>query len=216
MPASALIARWAHDAKQNPQHSQLVLAYTRDDVKALNHRDPHPASANRPARAQPRRSPTETRQARFRRQRPHPLPAQRTRPRREERLAWAPSRASNRRPAVKLDGAADTRVAVDTKFYKHLDYGYAATVHKAQGTTVDRTYVLASRHFDRHTSYVALSRHREEATLFWGREEFAGRAGQGASNDAVEAKRNFEAVLRARDPKSSPTITSKVGGRVRR
>jgi len=25
-------------------------------------------------------------------------------------------------------------------------------VHKAQGTTVDRTYVLATPHFDRHTT----------------------------------------------------------------
>jgi len=34
---------------------------------------------------------------------------------------------------------------IDTKFYKHLGLGYAATVQKAQGTTVDRTYVLATR-----------------------------------------------------------------------
>ena len=33
----ALIARWAHDHKQNPNASQLVMAFTRDDVKALNH-----------------------------------------------------------------------------------------------------------------------------------------------------------------------------------
>ena len=32
----ALIARWAHDHRQDPTASQLVLAYTRDDVKALN------------------------------------------------------------------------------------------------------------------------------------------------------------------------------------
>jgi Ti-type conjugative transfer relaxase TraA len=33
----ALIARWAHDHKQNSNTSQLVMAFTRDDVKALNH-----------------------------------------------------------------------------------------------------------------------------------------------------------------------------------
>ena len=77
---------------------------------------------------------------------------------------------------IKLDGETGIRVAVDTKFYKHLDYGYATTVHKAQGTTVDRTYVLATPHFDRHTSYVALSRHREAATVFYASDDFGGRA----------------------------------------
>jgi ATP-dependent exoDNAse (exonuclease V) alpha subunit len=33
----ALIARWAHDHRKNPNASQLVMAFTRDDVKALNH-----------------------------------------------------------------------------------------------------------------------------------------------------------------------------------
>jgi ATP-dependent exoDNAse (exonuclease V) alpha subunit len=81
---------------------------------------------------------------------------------------------------VRLDGAApgmgegERRVAVDTRWYNHLDHGYAATVYKAQGTTVDRTYVLATPHYDRHSTYVALSRHREEATVFYGREDFQG------------------------------------------
>ena len=79
---------------------------------------------------------------------------------------------------VKLDGPADTRVAVDTKFYKYLDHGYATTVHKAHGTTVDRTYVLATPHFDRHTTYVAMSRHRETATVFYASDDFGGRGGQ--------------------------------------
>ena len=33
---SALLARWARDAKEEPKASQLVLAYTRDDVHELN------------------------------------------------------------------------------------------------------------------------------------------------------------------------------------
>ena len=46
--------------------------------------------------------------------------------------------------------------------YKDFDHGYAATVHKTQGSTLDHTFVLGSRHFDKHTAYVAMSRHREE------------------------------------------------------
>jgi hypothetical protein len=35
--------------------------------------------------------------------------------------------------------------------------------------------VLATSHFDRHTSYVALSRHRDNATVFYATDDFGGR-----------------------------------------
>jgi len=69
--------------------------------------------------------------------------------------------------------AEPKRITVDLKQYNHLDYGYAATIHKAQGVTVDRSYVLASKGMDSHLAYVGMSRHRESADLFWSREEFA-------------------------------------------
>ena len=43
---------------------------------------------------------------------------------------------------------------------------------RAISPTVDRAYVLASDRMDRHLSYVAMTRHREEATLYAGRDEF--------------------------------------------
>jgi len=57
--------------------------------------------------------------------------------------------------------------------YGHVDHGYAATVHKAQGVTVDRAHVLASRFMDRHGAYVGLTRHRAGVLLHYGRDEFA-------------------------------------------
>ena len=56
--------------------------------------------------------------------------------------------------------------------YDHIDHGYAATIHKAQGVTVDNAQVLASRYFDRHAAYVALSRHRENVQLHYSTEIF--------------------------------------------
>src|SRR5262249_50733203 len=55
-----------------------------------------------------------------------------------------------------------------------IDHGYAATIHKAQGVTVDRTHVLATPGMDAHGSYVALSRHRDGVDLHYGRDDFAG------------------------------------------
>jgi hypothetical protein len=58
-----------------------------------------------------------------------------------------------------------------------VDHGYAATIHKAQGVTVDRAHVLASSHLDRHAAYVGLTRHREGVELHWAREDMRDRAG---------------------------------------
>lgn len=51
--------------------------------------------------------------------------------------------------------------------YSQLAHGYAVSVHKAQGVTVDKVFVLASDSMtDREWSYVAASRHREQVRLF--------------------------------------------------
>ena len=64
-------------------------------------------------------------------------------------------------------------IAFDLKDYDRIDHGYAATIHKAQGMTVDRTHVLATPGLDAHGSYVALSRHRDGMDLHYGRDDFA-------------------------------------------
>jgi Ti-type conjugative transfer relaxase TraA len=64
-------------------------------------------------------------------------------------------------------------VTFDLKDYNRIDHGYAATIHKAQGMTVDRTHVLATPGMDAHSSYVALSRHRDGMDLHYGRDDFA-------------------------------------------
>jgi Ti-type conjugative transfer relaxase TraA len=220
----ALLERWAKD--QEVTASQLIVAYTREDVRELNA------------------------EARGIRRERHELGAsesiQTTRGEREiavnERIMFLRNekslgvkngsvgtveRIDHGVLQVRLDGKDQTRIVVDTRDYQDLDYGYASTIHKSQGSTVDRTYILASRYFDRHTSYVALSRHRDGAMLFWGREEFAGPEGQGAQIDAVEAKRNFEAILSRSRPKelahdyleggwASPPLTESVRGRAAR
>ncbi len=72
--------------------------------------------------------------------------------------------------AVRTDDGRS--VSFDTKDYRDLDHGYAATIHKAQGMTVDRTHVLATPGMDRHDAYVALSRHRDGVDLHFGKDDF--------------------------------------------
>jgi Ti-type conjugative transfer relaxase TraA len=75
------------------------------------------------------------------------------------------------RMAVLLDDGRN--VAFDLKDYRDIDHGYAATIHKSQGVTVDRTHVLATPGMDQHSSYVALSRHRDSVQIHYGRDDFA-------------------------------------------
>ncbi|ALR19131.1 Ti-type conjugative transfer relaxase TraA [Sphingobium baderi] len=64
-------------------------------------------------------------------------------------------------------------VAFDLKDYAHVDHGYAATFHKAQGVTVDQDHALVTPGMDRYSTYVGMSRHRESVHLHYGRDDFA-------------------------------------------
>lgn len=68
--------------------------------------------------------------------------------------------------AVALDGDTDRIVKFDPRDFRTFDHGYAVTIHKSQGATVDQSYVLASRSMDRHLAYVAMTRHRDDMRLF--------------------------------------------------
>ncbi len=85
-------------------------------------------------------------------------------------------RAEPGRLEVRLDSAKGPGqgrgLSVSMADYAAVDHGYATTIHKAQGATVDRTHVLASATLDRHLTYVAMTRHREAATLYADQREF--------------------------------------------
>ena len=202
---NALLARWARDAKHEPEPITIDPGLHPRRSAGAQHRGPHAPPAIRPARERTEVIPTEHGKQPF-------AVNDRIRFGRNEKTLGVKNgslgtveRIEHGVLQIKLDGEAGTRVAVDTKFYKHLDYGYATTVHKAQGTTVDRTYVLATPHFDRHTSYVALSRHREAATRLLRERDFGGRA-PGAT--AEQSKPASPTRCPVRDRRNSPTITS--------
>ncbi|WP_376743770.1 Ti-type conjugative transfer relaxase TraA [Ensifer canadensis] len=81
--------------------------------------------------------------------------------------------AQNRIIAEIGEGEHPRRVTVESRFYNSIDHGYATTIHKSQGATVDRVKVLASLSLDRHLTYVAMTRHREDLSVYYGRRSFA-------------------------------------------
>ena len=72
---------------------------------------------------------------------------------------------------IKIDGGQ--RVRVNAKEYNAISHGYAMTVHKSQGVTVDRTKVLVTRGWDKHLAYVGMSRHRNALEIYFGKSSFA-------------------------------------------
>jgi Ti-type conjugative transfer relaxase TraA len=65
---------------------------------------------------------------------------------------------------VDLDNGSVVRFGAD---YPHIDHGYAVTVHKAQGSTVENAFVLVSEQMlDREWTYVSLSRSRGQTRIY--------------------------------------------------
>ncbi len=64
-------------------------------------------------------------------------------------------------------------VTFSTQDYSAFDYGYAATVHKSQGVTVNHTFVyVAGRSWDRFLTYVAMTRHRLSLNVYAAKAQF--------------------------------------------
>jgi Ti-type conjugative transfer relaxase TraA len=185
---AALVAGWEAMRQAHPEESRIILAYTRADVGELNALARERMREAGVLRGADRVVETERGERAF-------AEGDRILFLRNERglggrdgngvavkngtlgtvLAVA---EGGERMRVRLDGAGPERewtVTFDTREYAHIEHGYAATVHKAQGITVDRAHVLATPHLDRHAAYVGLTRHREGVALHYAREDFADR-----------------------------------------
>jgi Ti-type conjugative transfer relaxase TraA len=184
----ALVAGWDAARQERPEKSRIILAYTRDDVRDLNELARAQLRAAGELRTPDQVVQTERGARAF-------AAGDRIMFQRNERGLGGDGRgrdgvavkngtlgtvlevaSSGERLTVRLDGqdkGSGREVTFYTRDYAHIDHGYAATVHKAQGVTVDRAHVLATPHMDRHAAYVGLTRHRDGVELHYAREDFA-------------------------------------------
>ncbi|MEP9359080.1 Ti-type conjugative transfer relaxase TraA [Sphingomonas sp. KR3-1] len=165
-----LIDRWDRDRQVMPAATRIILTHTNDEVQALNQ-----AARDRLRSAGQLGEDVALRTERGPRtfasgDRVMFLKNERSMGVKNGSLGIVQS-VTAARMAVTLDDGR--MVAFDLKDYAHIDHGYAATIHKAQGVTVDRAHVLATPGLDRHAAYVALSRHRDVMDLHYGRDDFA-------------------------------------------
>lgn len=95
----------------------------------------------------------------------------------------------------------------------HLAHGYASTIHRAQGATVDQAFVLGSDDMVRESGYVALSRHRVAAHLYvvaGGDEDLAEQ--EGPQEEQVEAD-PLEALTRSLGRSGAEAMAGEQWGR---
>ncbi|TPG39751.1 Ti-type conjugative transfer relaxase TraA [Sphingomonas koreensis] len=165
-----LIDRWERDRRASPYASRIILTHTNDEVQALN------LAARKRLHSVGELGADVTVQTE---RGARPLAV-------DDRVMFLKNErglgvkngslgkidsVTRARVAVMLDDGR--QVAFDLKDYDHIDHGYAATIHKAQGVTVDRVHVLATPGLDAHATYVALSRHRDGVDVHYGRDDFA-------------------------------------------
>ena len=78
-------------------------------------------------------------------------------------------KASSDKLTVRLDAGDNgsaRRVTFSSRDFPAIDHGFAVTIHRAQGCTVDRSFVLCGETLDRNLAYVALTRHRSETGFY--------------------------------------------------
>jgi ribosomal protein L21E len=176
---AALVAQWAEDSASDPGKSRFVFAYTNAEVNELNQQiravrrvrgdlgDDHVL----PTRDGPQSFATGDR-IQF-------TANAATAARRNAGLfngaAGIVRKIDGNRMTVALDTAKgappreiDFAIGPDSKAgeFDAIRHGYAGTIYKGQGKTLDQTYLLHSDSWRSTSSYVALSRHRETVTLF--------------------------------------------------
>ena len=77
------------------------------------------------------------------------------------------------------------RVAFGQERYNHISHGFAVTIYKSQGMTVDNTLVLAQRSMTQNLAYVAMTRHKKSAQMYYGEMSFPRKLFKGGIVEAL-------------------------------
>ena len=194
-----LIEGWDRDRRASPDKSRIILTHTNDEVRALNE-----AARGRMRDAGDLGDDVRLAVERGERSFAH---GDRIMFLQNERGLGVKNgtlgtilEVSQQSMSVRADDGRN--VSFDLKDYDRVDHGYAATIHKAQGMTVDRTHILATPGLDAHSSYVALSRHRDGMELHYGRDDFAGQdrlIGVMSRDRSKDMASDYERIDPARD-----------------
>lgn len=183
---AALVAKWAADTKATPEKSRFVFAYSNADVHALN-ADLRAIRRERGELGDDHLLQTRDGKTAFAAGDRVQFTASAYH--REDRNAGLVTGAigtikdiDGARVTVELDRKGKARTVTFTVGaegeageFNAIRHGYAGTIYKGQGRTLDQSYLFHSQSWRAASAYVGLSRHRESTSLFVAREVTRGR-----------------------------------------
>lgn len=191
-----LVRCWTADTNAAPDKSRFVFAYTNTDVDALN-RDLRDVQRRRGILGEDREFETTHGKRAF-------ATGDRVQFTATDKKRGIMNGAAGNIVAIdgneitlQLDGKQERQLTFDAGEFKGFRHGYAGTIYKGQGRTLDQTYLYHSEHWRSAASYVALTRHRDKAELFVARNTAADvkqLARQMARVDDRRAASNFRPV----------------------
>ena len=166
---AALVERWRADTAERPDASRFVFAYTNRDVDRLN-TELRAVRRERGKLGNDVRLDTKHGPADFavgdRVQFTDTLKAAKIYNGNAGTVTGIDAETGTVR--ARLDGAdgQGREVVWSASEFAGFRHGYAGTIYKGQGKTLDHTYLLHSHHWRQASSYVALTRQRETAQIF--------------------------------------------------
>jgi Ti-type conjugative transfer relaxase TraA len=162
---AALIEQWAKDSAGAPEKTRFVFAYTNADVATLN-------TALRAIRKERGELGQDheltTAQGRASFAAGDRIQFNGT----DKKLGIANGAAGTIQKiegsevTVKLDRKKAETITFNAATFDKFSHGYAGTIYKGQGATVDQSYLYHSEHWKAAASYVAVTRHRDSVALF--------------------------------------------------
>lgn len=160
---AALVAQWAADTAGRPEKSRFVFAYTNDDVDALN-------ADLRSVRLQRGELGDGHALATDRGVRDFAVGDRVQITRTDKKLGMTNgvvgTITSIRQGHVIMRLDNGQQIGWHVSQFGGFRHGYAGTIYKGQGRTIDETYLYHSRHWRSAASYVALTRQRDSALVF--------------------------------------------------
>lgn len=166
--ADALVKRWTADHTADSSKARFVFAYTNHDVDELN-RAIRDARVQRGELQESTRFDTKHGPADFAIRDRVQFTGTDKRLRIYNGQVGTVQSIDGSHVTVQLDGS-EGAVLFDARKFQEFRHGYAGTIYKGQGKTIDETYLFHSEHWRASSSYVALTRHSHKTQLFVARD----------------------------------------------